>query len=134
MRFLLDTNICIYLLKRSKPKLTQRVLSHRAADFGISSITAAELFFGVVKSKSRESNLKNLDAFLTDLQIMPFELNAAETYGRVRYSLERKGKSIGPNDTLIAAHALSLNLTLLTNNVGEFARVPRLKVENWATE
>ena len=97
----------------------------------VSSITFAELRFGVEKSQQRERSRRNLQYALDALNVMPFDEKAAEAYGRVRTSLEAEGKPIGPLDTLIAAHALSLELTLVKSNVREFSKVRRLRVENW---
>ncbi len=132
MILLLDTNICIYLIKRHPPEVLQRFNEYAVGDIGISSITAAELHFGVQKSQRLEENHRALEQFLLPLAVAHFDQSAAAAYGHVRVQLEKQGKPIGPLDTLIAAHALSLDLTLVTNNVHEFERVPDLKVENWA--
>ena len=131
MRYMLDTNICIYAI-RNRPALVVATLRARAgAGIGVSSITAAELYFGVVKSGSSR-NLQALQRFLAPLEIADFDLAAAMVYGRVRDKLERAGKPIGPLDTQIAAHALALGVTLVSNNTREFARVSGLSLENWA--
>lgn len=130
-RFLLDTNICIYTIKQTPPTVIERLRQHAADALAISSITAAELHFGVAKSGSARNRLA-LSQFLSSLQILPFDHLAAGTYGDVRAHLERAGTPIGPLDTQIAAHALALGLTLVTNNTREFERVPGLRVENWA--
>lgn len=102
-------------------------------EFGISSITQVELQYGVAKSKNRKTNQSALNEFLLPLTILPFHGDKlAASYGEIRALLESKGKTIGPLDMLIAAHALSLNLTIITNNIKEFSRVPKLKCENWA--
>jgi len=129
---LLDTNICIYLIKRHPPEALRRFNEYAVGDIGISSITAAELHFGVQKSQRLEENLRALEQFLLPLTVAHFDENAAATYGHVRARLEKQGTPIGPLDTLIAAHALSLDLTLVTNNIREFERVPDLKLKNWA--
>ncbi|MBC7700357.1 type II toxin-antitoxin system VapC family toxin [Aquabacterium sp.] len=130
-RFLLDTNICIYTIKQMPPAVIEQLRQHAADTLAVSSITAAELYFGVAKSGSARNRLA-LSQFLSGLQIMPFDQQAAEVYGDVRAHLERAGTPIGPLDTQIAAHALALGFTMVTNNTREFERVPGLKVENWA--
>jgi tRNA(fMet)-specific endonuclease VapC len=112
------------------PVLTQ-LRAHEAEGIGISSISVAELYFGVSKSGSAR-NLAALQQFLEPLEIADFDLNAAQVYGTLRYTLERLGAPIGPLDTQIAAHALALEVTLVTNNVREFARVSGLNLINWA--
>lgn len=131
MIFLLDTNTCIYLIKKHPPEVLRRFNEHTVGDIGISSITAAELHFGVQKCQRPEQNRQALEQFLLPLAVAHFDENAAAAYGHVRAQLEMQGTPIGSLDTLIAAHALSLDLTLVTNNVREFERVPDLKVENW---
>lgn len=131
MKVLLDTNICIYLIREKPPEVLRRFGEHTVGDIGLSSITVAELHFGAQKSQRPEGNLQALEQFLLPLTVLPFDQDAAAAYGRVRTVLERRGMPIGSLDTLIAAHALSLDLTLVTNNVREFKRVPDLKVENW---
>ena len=132
MTHMLDTNICIYLIKRKPPRVLQELESHRVGDVVLSSITVAELEFGVQKSTRRDQNQKALDQFLGPLQIAEFDHDAAVTYGGIRAFLEDQGTPLGPLDTLIAAHARSLGLTMVTNNTGEFSRVPGLRVVNWA--
>lgn len=133
MRYLLDTNTLIYVLN-ARP-------GHRAAlerfdredpdDLAASSITLAELCYGVAKSRQREANRRALRFVLEALNVVAFDAHAAERYGTVRADLEAMGKPIGPLDTLIAAHALSLDLTLVTSNTREFSRVRRLRHEDW---
>lgn len=130
MKYLLDTNICIYIINRRPAQVFERFEALRAGDVGVSSITAAELAFGVAKSGS-ERNQAALQKFLAPLEIMPFGEDAVWHYGRLRAQLERQGQAIGSLDTLIAAHALALEVTLVTDNGGEFARVPGLRCENW---
>lgn len=101
-------------------------------DIGISSITVSELQYGVSKSKQRENNQQRLNEFLFPMKILSFDENAAKYYGDIRYELERQGQIIGPLDLLIAAHAISEQLTLITNNDNEFKRIKSLSVENWA--
>jgi tRNA(fMet)-specific endonuclease VapC len=131
MRFLLDTDICIYVINRRPPGVLERFLAHEQDGIGISAISAGELHAGIRKTGSQR-NLRALDAFLAPLTIMEFDAAAARVYGDVRTALEKRGVPIGPLDTLIAAHALSLGTVLVTNNQREFKRVPGLRVENWA--
>jgi tRNA(fMet)-specific endonuclease VapC len=131
MKLMLDTNICIYIIKQRPPEVLTRFKGYVVGDIAVSSITVAELQFGVQRSQTPERNQPALDQFLLPLTVVGFDQAAAATYGQVRTSLERSGRPIGPLDTLIAAHALSLKLTLVTNNVDEFARVPGLQVVNW---
>ncbi|HUQ19191.1 MAG TPA: type II toxin-antitoxin system VapC family toxin [Gemmatimonadaceae bacterium] len=127
---LLDTNICIaYLRTRSAP-VARRMKAAGADQLCISSLTAGELYTGAIKSK-RATNLGDLDLFLMNITTVDFDLEAARAYGFLRSHLEAKGESIGPLDLLIAAHALTLGATLVTNNVREFIRVPQLRVEDW---
>jgi len=128
---LLDTNMCIYLIKNRPPEVLRRFEEYAVGDIGVSSVTAAELHFGAQKSQRPAQNEQALEQFLLPLAVVGFDLSASIAYGRVRAALEKQGTPIGPLDTLIAAHALSLDLTLVTNNVREFARVPDLSVENW---
>ncbi len=134
MKYLLDTNICIYLIKKKPPQVLQKFTRHSAGEIGVSTITVAELRLGVQKSRQRLQNEQALDRFLIPLAIAEFDYEAAVAYGRLRAALEAAGTPIGPLDMLIAAHAVSLGVTLVTNNIHEFARVPGLKVENWAGE
>ncbi len=131
MQYLLDTNICIYAIKQRPAQVVARLREHAAQGLGISSISVAELFFGAAKSGSI-NNLAALRQFLEPLEIADFDLAAAEVYGRSRLALEQAGTPIGPLDMLIAAHAMALDVTLVTNNTREFERVPGLKVANWA--
>ncbi len=132
MPYLLDTNICVYVIRGRRREVVARFLQHDASDLFVSSVTTAELYFGMEKSDRRERNLETLETFLSPLVVTPFDQAAARRYGELRADLERRGLPIGPLDTLIAAHALSLGAVLVTNNVREFARVPGLRVENWA--
>ena len=133
MKFLLDTNICIYLIKQKPPEVLQKFNSYQIGDIGISSITVAELKFGVQKSQFPNKNNQALEKFLLPLQIVDFDRAAADTYGVIRAMLEKQGIPIGSLDTLIAAHALSLEVILITNNEKEFSRVPNLKLDNWVS-
>ncbi|WP_038213372.1 type II toxin-antitoxin system tRNA(fMet)-specific endonuclease VapC [Xenophilus azovorans] len=129
-RFLLDTNTCIYIINRRPPEVFTHFDGLRAGEVAISSITGAELAFGVAKSGSLR-NQAALDKFLAPLDILPFEEAAMRCYGSLRSELERKGTPIGALDLLIAGHALALGATLVTNNLREFQRVPGLRMENW---
>lgn len=131
MIFLLDTNTCIYLIKKRPPEVLRKFGTYIVGDIGVSSVTVAELHFGAQKSQRPAQNRQALEQFLLPLTVMEFGHDAAAEYGRIRALLERWGTPIGPLDTLIAAHALGLGLTLVTNNEREFARVPNLKIENW---
>ncbi len=131
MKFLLDTNICIYLIKKKPGQLLQKFKAQAVGEIGISSITAAELWFGVQKSHYPDKNQRALAQFLIPLAVVNFDRQAAMTYGRIRAWLEGQGTPIGSMDTLIAAQALSMQVTLVTNNMREFSRVPELKLENW---
>ncbi len=131
MKYLLDTDICIYVINERPRRVLDRFSRHSVGDLGVSGITVAELAFGVEKSGSAR-NRAALDAFLLPLEIAAYDLAAALCYGGIRSALERKGTPVGPLDTLIAAHALSLGVTLVTNNQREFKRIHGLRVENWA--
>ena len=131
MRFLLDTNICIYIIKQKPPLVLEKFRTLETSEVGISSITVAELEYGVYKSQRQEQNRAALSQFLSPLTIVPFDQNATQTYGEIRAELERQGIVIGSMDMLIAAQAISLGLTLVTNNVRELSRIPGLVLENW---
>ena len=128
--FMLDTNICIYLINHRDGVLRERFEAN-AARICISSITYAELCYGVAHSARRAANARELEAFRLDLDILPFDPDAAAHYGEIRHALAKRGQPIGANDLLIAAHARSAKATLVTNNAREFERVPKLRVENW---
>lgn len=132
MQYLLDTNICIYLIKQKPPKVLSRFQTLALSDIGISSITVAELEYGVCKSQQQEKNRSALMQFLIPLEIVEFDQAAATVYGAIRSDLESRGLVIGAMDMLIAAHALSLGVTLVSNNVREFSRIANLSLENWA--
>ncbi len=133
MKILLDTNICIYLIKRRPPEVRDRFETYTFGEVGLSSITASELYYGVEKSQRVEQNREALTQFLLPLLIVDFDNEAALVYGRIRADLERRGTPIGPLDTQIAAHALRLDVTLVTNNEREFSRIPNLRIENWVS-
>lgn len=127
---LLDTNICIHVINAKPPAVLERFRQHRMGEIGLCSVVAAELAYGVAKSGSAR-NRQALEMFLAPLIILPFDEAALWAYGDLRAELERKGTPIGALDTMIAAHALSQQSTLVTNNIREFARVPGLALENW---
>lgn len=131
MRYLLDTDICIYVINERPAHVLQAFLAHESEGLGISSVTAAELFHGVARTGS-ERNLRALRQFLQPLEIAPFDEAAAEVCGSLRAWLASQGTPIGPYDAQIAAHAHSLGVTLVSNNLREFGRVPGLRCENWA--
>ncbi|MEH2267390.1 MAG: type II toxin-antitoxin system VapC family toxin [Nostoc sp.] len=131
MRYLLDTNICIYLIKQKPQKVLDKFQTLSISDVGISPITVAELEYGVAKSQQQEKNRIALMQFLLPLEIVEFNQASARIYGSIRSDLESKGLIIGAMDMLIASHALSLGVTLVTNNVREFSRIPTLLLENW---
>ena len=131
MRFMLDTNICIYMIKGKPPQILSRLKGFNLGDLSVSSITLSELEYGVAKSSKPQQNRDALDAFPAPLEILPFNGEAAHRYGQIRAYLEKEGKLIGAMDMLIAAHALSASITLVTNNTKEFGRIPGLRLENW---
>lgn len=131
MSYLLDTNICIYLIKKKPAAVFEKFNKISPGEIGISVITLAELDYGARKSSNPEKNLIALNQLLMPFEIFPFDYQATIEYGKVRSDLEKKGTPIGPLDTLIAAHAKSLGLILVTNNEKEFNRVEGLQIENW---
>ncbi|MHB8985433.1 MAG: type II toxin-antitoxin system tRNA(fMet)-specific endonuclease VapC [Eubacteriales bacterium] len=131
MKYMLDTNICIYIIKKNPRKVLETLKRLDIGDVCISAITLAELEYEVEKSQQRERNKIGLTSFLSPLEILPFSDNAAVIFGEIRASLEKKGEIIGAYDLLIAAHALSENLILVTNNTNEFSRIPGLSLQNW---
>ena len=130
LRFLLDTNIVIYVLKR-RPVEVLSTFNANASRMAISSITLAELLHGAEKSTRVSENLSVIEDFCSRLEVLPYGAKAAQHYGAIRASLEKMGQPIGVNDLHIAGHARSEGLVLVTNNVSEFMRVPGLQVENW---
>ena len=131
MKYMLDTNICIYIIKHRPEEVIQKFMEHDPDDICISAITYAELVHGVEKSQAKEKNRVALMVLLSEIQIVPFDDLAAQSYGEIKAGLQKKGTPIGPMDTLIAAHAKAMNLTLVTNNTKEFVRVDGLKLEDW---
>ena len=131
MRFMLDTNIIAYAKNNRPETVLKRLMQHSPEDYCISSITLAELEFGVYNSARPEQNQLALVTFLARIKVVPFDADTAREYGIIRADLTRKGTLIGANDLLIAAHARALDVTLVTNNTREFERVDGLKLENW---
>lgn len=128
---LLDTNICIHLIRERSPEALSRFEDYEVGELGVSTLTVSELYYGVQKSSRTEDNREALERFLTPLELADFDAGDAKAYGRVRATLESRGEPIGPLDTLIAAHAVALGVTLVTNNTREFERVPGLHTEDW---
>ena len=133
MRYMLDTHICIYVIKRRPPSVLAALLQHEAEGIGVSIITVCELAYGAAKSGSAR-NQAALRQFLEPLTVADFDHAAAMAYAQVRTALEAAGTPIGPLDTQIAAHALALGVTLVSNNTREFERVPGLRLTNWVSE
>lgn len=128
--YMLDTDICVYVINESPVEL-KTTFNRHFQKLAISSITLAELMFGVEKSGNRFRNLENVLDFSRRVSVLFFDDKAAMEYGKIRVELQRAGMPIGPNDTLIAAHARSIDATLVTNNIREFNRVQGLRIENW---
>ena len=128
---LFDTNICIYLIRQRSTRALERFEEFEVGEIGVSVITVSELRYGVQKSARPQQNSRALEQFLLPLEIVDFSEEATKDYGRIRAALERQGTPIGPLDTLIAALAVSLGTTLVTNNTREFERVPGLRIEDW---
>lgn len=128
---LLDTNTCIYIIKRKPDEVLRHFLQYHPGDIGISSITLAELQYGVAKSRAQKRNSEALSEFLIPFEVLPYGESATQAYGAIRTLLEQQGNIIGAMDLLIAAHAISLDAVLVTNNEKEFKRVRDLKIENW---
>lgn len=133
MIYLLDTNICIYLIKKKPVGALKRFQEVGIGHIGISSITLSELVFGAQKSQHPGKNIQALEKFTISLEILPYNTKAAYVYGKIRKELELQETPIGPMDTLIAAHAISSQNILVTNNEKEFNRIPDLQIENWVS-
>lgn len=129
--YLLDTNICIYVMKNSYPALTQKIFSFNPSDFCISSVTVFELEYGAAKSNWGEKTRQSMQMFLAPFNIIDFDSKDAVSAGNIRGFLEKQGSPIGPYDVQIAGQAMARSITLVTHNVGEFSRVPGIKVEDW---
>jgi len=134
MTVMLDTDICIYTIKRKPIRVLKRLETCQPGTVVMSVVTFAELVSGAKKSQYVEENLRRLNALSELIDVLSFDKNAAMAYGDVRSDLEKRGLIIGGNDLFIAAHALSLNMILVTNNQSEFSRVKGLKIENWAED
>jgi len=131
MKYLIDTNICIYIMNKRPVAVIKKFKQFELGEIGISTITVSELQYGIVKSKYRKKNEFRLEEFLTPLEILTYDQTAARVYGDIRFQLEKLGQPIGSLDLLIAAQAISQDLVLITNNDKEFKRIKKLKVENW---
>ena len=131
IRYMLDTNTIAYAKNKRPPQVLEKLLEHDPSEISISSITMAELEFGVHHSSKQEQNRIALMMFLSGITVLPFDSNAAWEYGSIRHALQSQGLTIEGNDMLIAAHARSLGLTLVTHNTREFSRVDLLSLEDW---
>ena len=131
MKFMLDTNTCIYIVKQKPSEVIERFKRTKISQIGISSITLSELLYGVSKSSKPKQNQVALAQFIAPLVMLPYGDEAAQYYGELRANLEKQGTPIGSLDMLIAAHALSIACTLFTNDKKEFIRIPNLKIDNW---
>jgi len=129
---MLDTNICIYIIREKPIKVLKKLRTFDVTDIAISAITHSELEYGVAKSSRRKDNLEALNKFLSPVEIVPYDDKAAAYYGEIRNYLEKKGAIVGAMDMLIGAHAKSIPVTLVTNNLREFKKIPGLRAENWA--
>ncbi len=129
--FLLDTNICIYLMKNAYPSMTERILSVDPSEFYVSAITVFELEYGASKSNWGDRTKDNMRSFLSPFSILPFDVSDAIVAGQLRSYLAQAGTPIGPYDLQISAQALTRDLTVITHNLSEFSRVPNLKTEDW---
>jgi tRNA(fMet)-specific endonuclease VapC len=128
---MLDTNICIYIIKNRPQSVKERFRAYHIGELCISSITVSELMYGAYKSQHIEKNLKAIEAFLLPFEIVEYDYNAAVAYGQIRATLEKKGQGIGGMDMQIAGHALALDMVVVTNNTKEFQRIEGLALENW---
>ena len=134
MKYMLDTNICIYLIKRQPREVIDKFQGIIPGEIAISSVTVAEMMCGVGKSQQKDRNKSALESFLAPLEIVDFDFKAAQHYGMIRAYLEKMGTIIGAYDLMIAAHARDLGLILVTNNERVFQRIPDLIVENWVNQ
>lgn len=131
MRYLLDTNICIVIIRKKSPLVLQKLTQQTITDMFLSTLTVAELQYGVHKSADLVKNQQALDQFLIPFSLVDFDFQAAQEYGKIRAYLEGQGTPIGSIDLLLAAQAIAYNLIMVTNNVKEFSRVPGLQIEDW---
>ncbi len=134
MKYLIDTNICIYIMNNHPHEVFERFRNTGVGAIGISSITVSELYYGAYKSSRIKQNIKRVEEFLYPFEILPYDESASREYGKIRSYLEKKGQIVGPLDMLIAAHAISRNLAVITNNINEYKRIKTLQVENWVKE
>ena len=132
IKYLIDTNICIYIMNKRPMEIINKFKLFDVGEIGVSTITVSELQYGVSKSKKGRLNKQRIEEFLCPLEILPYDEIAAGVYGDIRIQLEKRGEPIGPLDLMIAAHALSRNLVLISNNEKELKRIKNLKVKNWA--
>jgi tRNA(fMet)-specific endonuclease VapC len=130
LKYLLDTNIVIYVLKR-RPIEVLKIFNTNASRMAVSSITLSELIYGAEKSANIDRNLEAIEEFISHLEVLPYDAKASQHYGQIKASLEKRGEIIRENDIYIAAHAISQGLILVTNNLREFQRVANLALENW---
>ena len=128
---LLDTNICIYFLNRSSDKIIAQLKKLSPSEIKLSAITVAELYFGAEKSKAKRKNRQVVESFVSAFETIPFDEKCGKIYAKIRASLEQAGAPIGPMDLLIASISLANGFILVTNNIKEFARINKLKLENW---
>ncbi len=131
IKYILDTDICIYIIKKNPKVVFDKFNKLKVGDIGISSITYCELQYGVSNSQRANENQKTLNGFLAPLEVLDFPGDAATLYGGIKVELNKNGIPIGPLDLIIGVHALYLGVTVVTNNVKEFPRIPNLKIENW---
>lgn len=131
MKYLLDTNICIYIMNKRPPEVIHRCRQCLPGEIGVSAVTLSELRYGVSRSARPKENDIRLEEFLYPFEVLPYDAEAAGVYGGIRFQLEKTGRPIGALDLLIAAHAISRKLVLITNNEREFRRIRGLKVANW---
>ncbi len=129
--YLLDTNICIYIINKKPKQVVERIKRLKPHQIKLSSISLAELEYGASKGNNRENNRQAIIHFASAFDIIEFDDNDAEVYGLIRAELEKKGQLIGPYDMQIAAQAISRDLILVTNNISEFSRISNIKLENW---
>jgi len=131
---MLDTNICIYIIKNKPQSVKERFREFHIGELCISSITVSELMYGVYKSQHIEKNMKAIESFLLPFEIIEYDYSAAVEYGKIRANLEKQGQVIGNMDMQIAGHALSLDMIVVTNNIKEFKRINGLVLDNWVEE
>ena len=132
MRYLLDTDICVYIIKDRPLPVRERLAELHGTQAGMSVVSYLELWYGAWKSTQRQESLRKIEELREAIPVLPLDAEIARYFGRIRADLERQGTPIGSYDLMIAAHALSLDLILVTNNTREFARIEGLRLENWA--